>query len=152
MSEILEKIMKEKTSADHLLYVSMKYTKTCDVMINLLKRWKIMIDYVFDGLLEKAKKKKKIKSIPTAPKLKVDLIKKAFSKEPNVMETVEKYELFKLIDVLKKRKESEFRKGVCLIVTYKNEEIDINLDKLKEYSELLEKFINYTKQFLTSKN
>ena len=45
MSEVLEKIIKEKISADHLLYVSMKYTKTCDVMINLLKRWKIMMDY-----------------------------------------------------------------------------------------------------------
>ena len=67
------------------------------------------------------------------------------------MEAVEKYELFKLIDILKKRKESEFRKGVCLIVTYKNEEVEINLDKLKEYSEILERFINYTKQFLTSK-
>ena len=151
MSESLEKIMKEKISADHLLYVSMKYTKTCDVMINLLKRWKIMMDYVFDGLLEKSKKRKKIKSIPTAPKLKVDLIKKTFSKNPEIMEAVEKYELFKLIDILKKRKESEFRKGVCLIVTYKNEEVEINLDKLKEYSEILERFINYTKQFLTSK-
>ena len=54
MPEILEKIIKEKISADHLLYVSMKYTKTCDVMINLIKRWKIMMDYAFDALLEKA--------------------------------------------------------------------------------------------------
>ena len=61
--DILEKIMKEKISADHLLYVSMKYTKTCDVMINLIKRWKIMMDYSFDGLLDKAKKKKMIKNI-----------------------------------------------------------------------------------------
>ena len=53
MSEALEKIIKEKISADHLMYVSMKYTKTCDVMINLLKRWKIMIDYSIDGLLDK---------------------------------------------------------------------------------------------------
>ena len=61
MSENLEKIIKEKISADHLLYVSMKYTKTCDVMINLLKRWKIMMDYAFEAILEQAKKKKLIK-------------------------------------------------------------------------------------------
>ena len=70
--------MKEKTSADHLLYVSMKYTKTCDVMINLKKRWKIMIDYSFEGMLAKAKKKKMIKEIPTASKLIVDTIKETF--------------------------------------------------------------------------
>ena len=61
MSEALERIIKEKISANHLLYVSMKYTKTCDVIINIIKRWKVMMDHAFDGLLEKAKKKKLIK-------------------------------------------------------------------------------------------
>ena len=151
MSEILEKIIKEKISADHLMYVSMKYTKTCDVMINLLKRWKIMIDYSFDGLLEKTKKKKKIKKIPTAPKLKLDMIKEVFKKNPEVMDAVKEYEMFKLIDILKITKAGEFRKGVCLTVLYRGEEIRVDLEKLKEYAEILEKFINYTKIYLTSK-
>jgi hypothetical protein len=150
-TDALEKIIKEKISADHLLYVSMKYTKTCDVMINLLKRWKIMMDYAFDELLEKAKKKKLLKDIPSAPKLKIDKLKIVFSDVPEVINAVKEYEMFKLIDVLKKTKEGEFRKGVCLKVTYKGEETPINLDKLKEYSEILERFINYTKLFLASK-
>jgi len=151
VSEILEKIIKEKISADHLMYVSMKYTKTCDVMINLLKRWKIMMDYSFDGLLEIAKKKKKIKKIPTAPKLKLDLIKEIFKKEEDIMDAVKEYEMFKLIETLKKTKAGEFRKGVCLTVLYRGEEIRIDLDKLKEYVEILERFINYTKVYLSSK-
>lgn len=149
--EALEKIMKEKISADHLLYVSMKYTKTCDVMINLLKRWKIMMDYAFDGLLEKAKKKKLIKSIPDAPKLKIDLIKQVFKDDKEVTDIIEIYEMFKIIDSLQKTKEGEFRKGVCLTITYKWKEVSVNLEKLKEYSEILERFINYTKLFLLSK-
>jgi len=152
MSEILEKIIKEKISADHLMYVSMKYTKTCDVIINLIKRWKIMIDFAFEGLLEKAKKMKKIKKIPTAPKLKIDRIKEIFKKEPKVMDTVKEYEMFKLIDILKNTKAGEFRKGVCLTILYKGEEVRVDLDKLKEYSEILEGFINYTKLFLSQKN
>jgi hypothetical protein len=151
MSEGLEKIMKEKISADHLLYVSMKYTKTCDVMINLIKRWKIMMDYAFDALLDKAKKKKIVKKIPSAPKLKLDSIKKIFQNNPAVLDAVEEYEMFKLIDVLKKDKENEFRKGVCLRISFRSKEIAINLEKLKEYSEILERFINYTKLFLSSK-
>ena len=151
MSEALEKIIKEKISADHLIYVSMKYTKTCDVMINLLKRWKIMMDCAFDGILKKAKAKKMIKSIPKAPKLKIDLLKSTFSDNSEVQDAIELYNMFKLIDTLKKTKEGEFRKGVCLRVTYKWKEIAINLEKLKEYSEILERFINYTKLFLTSK-
>ena len=121
-------------------------------MINLIQRWKVMMDYAFNALLEKAKKKKLIKKIPTAPKLKIDLIKEIFEDVPEVMDAVEQYEMFKLIDVLKKSKENEFRKGVCLKLTYKWEEVSINLDKLKEYAEILERFINYTKLFLSSKN
>jgi hypothetical protein len=151
MSEALEKIMKEKISADHLLYVSMKYTKTCDVMINLIKRWEIMIEYSFDGILEKAKKKKLIKDIPTAPRLKIEAVNKVFKDTPEVMDVVKEYEMFKQIDSLRKLKENEFRKGVCLRVFYRGQEIPINLEKLKDYSELLERFINYTKLFLLSK-
>ena len=151
MPEILEKILKEKISADHLLYVSMKYTKTCDVMINLLKRWKIMMDYAFDAILEKAKKNKKIKKIPDAPKLKLDLMKETFKDQPEIMNALNEYQMFKLIDVLKKTKESEFRKGVCLRVIYKMQETAINLDKLKEYADIMENFMNYTKEYLTKK-
>jgi len=151
MTEMLEKIIKEKTSADHLLYVSMKYTKTCDVMINLLKRWKIMMDYAFDALLEKAKKKKMIKTIPTAPKLRVDILNEIFAEHIEITDAIREYGMFRLIEPLKKTKEGEFRKGVCLRVWYKGEEVAINLDKLKEYSEILERFINYTKLFLASK-
>ena len=151
MSEELEKIIKEKISADHLLYVSMKYTKTCDVMINLIKRWKIMMEYSFDGLLEQAKKRKMIKVIPSAPKIKIDVIRQAFKKNLEVMHAVELYEMFRLIDVLPKTKEGEFRKGVCLTVTFRMQEIKVNLEKLKEFSEILERFINYTKLFLLTK-
>ena len=151
MSEELEKIMKEKISADHLLYVSMKYTKTCDVMINLIKRWQIMMDYTFDALLEKAKKKKMIKDIPNAPKLRIDAVSKIFADFSEVSDVVKVYEVFKQIDNLRKTKENEFRKGVCLRINYRGEEIPVNLEKLKEYSELIERFINFTKLFLSAK-
>jgi len=151
MEEELEKIIKEKISADHLLYVSLKYTKTCDVMINLMKRWKVMMDSAINALLIKSKKKKIIKKIPTAPKLRVDLIKKIFEKNPEIIDAINQYDLFRLIDGLEKKRENEFRKGVCLRVSFKGEEIPINLEKLKEYSDILERFINYTKFFLSSK-
>ena len=52
--KMIEEIIKEKTSADHLLYVSLKYTKTCDVILNLLARWKSLIELSFDTILEEA--------------------------------------------------------------------------------------------------
>jgi hypothetical protein len=141
----MEKIIKEKISADHLLYVSLKYTKTCDVIINLLIRWRNMIDSALDLLIEKAKKQKKWKPVADAPRAKLVQLKKIYADEPVVAQTLDIYELFRDIEGLEKVRESEFRKGVNLRVTYKGQIININLDKLKEYSTLLEKFISYLK-------
>ena len=141
----MEKIIKEKISADHLLYVSLKYTKTCDVIINLLLRWKIMIEMAMDKLVEQAKKEKKWKPIPDAPRAKLIQLKKLYIEDPVVSETLKLYELFRDIEILEKVRENEFRKGVNLKVTYKGQIININLDTLKEYSNLLERFISSLK-------
>ena len=74
----MEEIIQEKISADHLLYVSLKYTKTCDVIMNLLLRWKRMIETATIKILEHAKKKKKIPSISTNPLGRIEQIKKLF--------------------------------------------------------------------------
>lgn len=144
----MERIIQEKISADHLLYVSMKYTKTTDVMLNLIARWRSMIDISLDNLLETAKKNKKIKSIPSIPKLKIDAVKLAYKKNPEVLNAIELYEFFKKVDKMRKERENEFRKNVTLRVFDNETPVDINMDKLKEWSEILERFISYLRQFL----
>ncbi|PIN91295.1 hypothetical protein COU57_01220 [Candidatus Pacearchaeota archaeon CG10_big_fil_rev_8_21_14_0_10_32_14] len=146
----MEEIIQEKISADHLLYVSLKYTKTCDVMVNLLIRWRRMIEVSIEKILLHAKKKKKISSIPTNPVDTIKTVKKLFAKDNDFLETIEMYEMFRKIEELRKERIGEFRKNVTLRVIYKGKEINVNLDKLKEYAENLEKFITTTKQFLSS--
>ena len=141
----MEAIIKEKISADHLLYVSLKYTKTCDVIINLLSRWKNMIEQGMDRLVAKAKKDKKWKPIPDAPRAKLIQLKSIYTKIPDVIETLNLYELFRDIDKLEKIRENEFRKGVNLKVTYRDKIVNINLNQLKEYAATLERFISYIK-------
>ena len=147
---MLEQIIKEKISSDHLLYVSLKYTKTCDVILNLLRRWSIMIEHAVEGLLTLAKKNKKIKMIPLAPRQKTELLKVTFKKEEKVLNAIELYELFKRIDKLPKTRENEFRKGVRIKAQDQGKEVIIDLEKLKEYAQILEDFINFTKQYLQS--
>ena len=141
----MERIIKEKISADHLLYVSLKYTKTCDVIINLLLRWSNMIEYALDFLIEKLKKSKKWKPVPDAPRAKLLQLKKIYEKDALISKVLETYELFRDIEKLEKIRENEFRKGVNLKVFYKEEAINVNLDKLKEYADLLERFISALK-------
>ena len=147
----MERIIQEKISADHLLYVSLKYTKTCDVIINLILRWRRLIEIGIDSFLKQAKKKKKISTIPLSPINKIESVKILFKKDEEFLKIIEMYEMFRKIDELRKERIGEFRKNVALKVFYKGEEININLEKLKEYAGNVEKFISNLKQFLSSK-
>lgn len=146
----MEEIIQEKISADHLLYVSLKYTKTCDVIVNLLLRWRVMIEKSTDEVLKRAQKKKKIPSVPQNPVGRIETVRKLFKKDTNFLEVIDLYEMFKKIRELRTERIGEFRKNVTLKVIYQGEEISINLDKLKEYAEKVEKFISTVKQFLLS--
>jgi len=144
----MEDIIQEKISADHLLYVSLKYTKTCDVIMNLILRWKRMIETSIEKILEHAKKKKKISSVSTNPVGMIEQIRTLFKKDKEFLDVIDLYEMFRKIKELRIERIGEFRKNVTLKVFYQGNEININLEKLKEYAEMLEKFISKVKQFL----
>lgn len=145
---MVEEIIKEKTSADHLLYVSLKYTKTCDVILNLLARWKSLIEISFDRILEKGFEKGKIPKIPASPKERVEFIKKYFGKIDTIQEVVPLYVFFKRIPDLNKTREGEFRKNVNLKIIEPNKITVINMDKLSEYADIVEKFISEVKKII----
>lgn len=146
----MEKIIQEKISADHLLYVSLKYTKTCDVIRNLLLRWRRMIETAIDQTLKHAKKKKKISKVPASPVGQIEAIKKLFKKDKEFLKVIELYEMLRKLEELRQERIGEFRKNVCLRIFYQGKEINVNLEQLKIYAEQLEKFISTTKQFLLS--
>lgn len=139
----MEKIIQEKISADHLLYVSLKYTKTTDVILNLLYRWRNLIDGGIDKILVRAKKDKKIKSIPSAPKLKIDKIIELEKNNEIIRKVLDLYDFFKKAETAEKIRENEFRKNVALKMMYRGNWEIINLDKLKEFHIIIENFVNY---------
>ena len=146
----MEEIIQEKISADHLFYVSLKYTKTCDVILNLLLRWRKMIETSINELLKHAKKKKKISSVSSNIVGKIEQIRKLFKKDKDFLEVIDMYEMLRKVEDLRKERIGEFRKNVTLKIFYRGKEINVNLEQLKIYAELLEKFISTTKQFLLS--
>jgi len=144
----MQRVEKEMRAAQHLLYVSLKYTKTCDVMLNLINRWKNTVDICTELLLNRLKKKKVIKAIPIAPKLKVDLLLKVFKREDIAKEALNLYSFFRKIPSAKLVKEHEFRKNVSLTVI-NTEEVSIDLEKLHGWEDTLEKFINFVRAFVS---
>ncbi len=143
-----QRIEKEKRVAEHLLYVSLKYTKTCDVILNLITRWQSMVDECIEALLQKAKKRRMINTLPTAPKARVDLLLETFKKEKDVVDVLNMYTFFKKIPSLEQLREGEFRKNVALKVIDKGRIVSIDLEKLKEWYETLERFLSFVRHFI----
>jgi len=145
---MISEIIKEKTSADHLLYVSLKYTKTCDVILNLLARWKSLIELSFDSIIQTYVNAGKIPAMPISPKQRIEFIRKYFAAYKSVQEIVPIYIFFKRVPDCQKSREGEFRKNVNLKVKLPNDTIIINLQKLDEYSLVVDNFIKEIKKIL----
>ena len=110
-----------------------------------------MIETAIEEILKHAKKRKKVSSISSNPLGKIEEVKKLFKKDKNFLDVLEMYEMIRKIDELRTERIGEFRKNVALRIFYQGKEINVDLEKLKEYAEKLEKFISTTKQFLLSK-
>jgi len=137
---MFSQIERERSIAEHLFYVSLKYTKTTDVILNLINRWVMMIDLSIGHILKTAKKAKKIKEIPVAPKARELLVRK-ISKDPIVLEVMDMYSFFRKLPDLDKIREYEFRKNVALRVVSEDKERKIDMDQLKLWNEKMSGFL-----------
>ena len=89
----MRRIEDEFKRADHLLFVSLKYTKTTDVIKNIIERWKSTIDLCLETLLLRAKRTKKIKEIPSTPLARAEIVLNVY-KDKIVKDTVDLYLFF----------------------------------------------------------
>ena len=119
----------ELKRADHMIYVTLKYTRTVDVMKNIIKRFISTFDYAVTEALEK----KGVKPSNIALVRFEQLCKK--------IKDVNKYKKFYLllrkIDKAKFTGKEEYRKNVRLVVGKR----EINVDVLKEYFEKTKEFV-----------
>jgi hypothetical protein len=144
----IEDIIKEKTSADHLLYVSLKYTKTCDVILNLIARWKNLLEISFDTLITHYIEKEKIPHQPQSPKQRIEFMRLYFKNYDKIQDVVPIYIFFKRIPDLTKTREGEFRKNVNLKIIEPTKTTVINMEKLGEYAKTVENFMEELKKIL----
>ena len=143
MEEAIENAREELKRVDHLVYVSLKYTRTVDVIRNTLLRMVDAIDFAFDCLLRFSKEKKKIKDVPSIPGLKVDSLEKLFKGDALLSEYVQFYALLRKVLKAKYTKREEYRRHVTMTVKVEGESIEVNIDVLKEHYEKVKEIVAY---------
>ena len=135
MIETTESSKGQVIRADHLFYVTLKYTRTGDIIKSIVKRLLSTLEYVISEILEE----KKVKNVPLISLMKANLLSKKFKKNKEIKKLVNFYLYLKKIDKGKYRVICEYRKGVAIIVD--NDEI--NIAKLRELLEKTKEFVRF---------
>ena len=147
MEDAYEETLDEIKRAEHLYYVSLKYTRTVDVIRSCMERFINTYENGFKTLLLYAKKKKKIKEVPESAVLQIKELKEVTLFEDMKLE---KYiELHARLRKLMRRpytKREEFRRHVTMIVEVEDGHEEINIDIIGEYYEKTFEFLKKLKE------
>jgi hypothetical protein len=131
--ESLDDAREELKRVDHLIYVSLKYTRTVDVFLNAVNRMNDAYEFMFDALLKHAVEHKKIKDIPKTPIEKGNLVLSLYPDDPQFKQNVEMFFLMrKLSKSTGHTKEQEYRRHVTMRTKIDGKEEILDIDNMTE--------------------
>lgn len=141
MEESFENAVQELKRVDHLFWVSLKYTRTVDVIRNTVERLINLYDFGLDSVLRYAKANKFIAEVPKIPLHKADAVKKALPQFPELAGYADLYVKLRKILNSEYTKREEYRRHVTMTVFVDSQQIEVNIDYLKEQYETSREFI-----------
>lgn len=132
----------ELKRVDHQVYVSLKYTRTVDVLMNIVLRMIEAYDKMFDAMLAKALEQGRIGEAPSAPLMVGNTIKELYPEEI-VQKNVELYFLLRKLSRSNPQREQEFRRHVTMRTVIDGREELMNIDIATEYFHMQREFLEY---------
>jgi hypothetical protein len=141
MREAIESAVEELKRVDHSIFVSLKYTRTVDILDNIIIRMVDCYEFLMTALLKYALEKKMIGDIPTTPKERAVLIKSVY-KEQEVHDNIDLYLLLKLMLKTNHSRENEYRRHVATRAIIAGREEIININIISQYYEYLTSFFH----------
>ncbi len=148
MNESLDKANKELKRADHLMFVSLKYTRTVDVIKSVVERLITAMDSGMDSLILYAKEKGKLNEVPRLPSQKVESVIKLYSEDENIRNFMEFYSLLRKIDKAQFERSQEYRRHVTMTATVDNKQIEVTIDIINDYFKKTKEFINLVQKIV----
>ena len=142
MIGLLEDAGEELKRADHLIYVSLKYTRTADVLLNCLSRMIDAYELLLDALIAYAKDTKSLQDAPTTPIEKGNLVKKLYPQQ-EIQDNIDLFLLLRKIYRAPYESEQEYRRHVAIITTIDGREEIVNIDVITQYHEFERNFFKF---------
>jgi hypothetical protein len=146
MKEPMHHANEELKRAEHLLYVSLKYTRTVDVLRSAIERMIACFNYLIEGILNHKEEEGIIFEVPKSPFASIELMKEIYKDDRGMLEYMEFYSTLRRIIRAEFTAESEFRRNVKMISNVEGKKIEINIDLIGDYHKT-EEFLRYVKNY-----
>lgn len=140
--DYLNQAVEELKRVNHLVYVSLKYTRTVDVLLNIINRMVDGYTEMWGALLQKLVYEGKIEEVPDAPLQRTALIKEHYDDEETQM-NVDLYHLLRKLYRSNPEREQEFRRHVTMRTIIDGREEIVNIDVITQYHHIQRDFLNH---------
>ena len=155
MDNYEDSAINELKRAEHLLYVSLKYTRTVDVIRSIIDRLIASFDFMMEDLFIHFKDKIE-DDIPKAPVKRAELIKNLFGDNERAIEAIDFYLLLRKLKRAKYVKQMEFRKHVAMVSTLENSDgtttiKKIGLEEISNYYHFTKKCVEFIDELIKGK-
>lgn len=148
-TESIQLALQELKRADHSIAVSLKYTRTVDVIKSIIDRLINTIEFSFDALLAHAKMLKKIAELPTLPRQKVEQLKTIYSEDRTIMDFCEFFLLLRQVSKARFERAQEYRRHVTMTAHLDSGQIiEITIDIISDYFERTKEFFNFVSRMV----
>lgn len=140
MMEYLEDAREEIKRVDHQIYVSLKYTRTVDVLLNIINRMIDGYDFLLQALIQLAIEEKKTENMPSSPIEKGNLVKKLYD-DDLTFDNVNLYFLLRKLHRSNPQRESEYRRNVTMRTIVEGREELVTIDIITNYYHYMLEFL-----------
>ncbi|MCF7861990.1 hypothetical protein K9M79_07150 [Candidatus Woesearchaeota archaeon] len=150
MKKSLDKAKEEIKRVDHLIYVSLKYTRTSDVLVSVVERIISFYDCLLMAMLLNAQEQKIIEDFPKSPGLRCELVKKIMSADKKIQDIVDFYLMLRRLTRTSYTVDEEYKRHVTLNYDIDSQLIEINIDIVTEYYKECKENLGYIEDKLTT--
>jgi preprotein translocase subunit Sec63 len=145
--EEFDSAIEELKRADHSIFATLKYTRSCDVVVNVLERISKTYANAITAVLISAQEKGMVNIVPPDAKTREAVFRQLY---PSLKEYVDTYQLFrKILQIREYSCTDEFRKNLTLIAQVDGNEVRMNVEQIEHSYFETKKFMGVVKEILS---
>jgi hypothetical protein len=154
LKEIHEDLYAAWTEAkriDHLIYVSLKYTRTVDVLVSVIERMITFFDHLLEALLKKFKDDDKVDVIQKSPGLRCEQLR-GITEDETILEIIDFYLFLRKLIRMDRDTINEYKRHVAMVVEMDENTYTIGIDEVTEYHKRIKDYLDYINNLISGEN